>query len=195
MTDAEPPATTQVPPLAPGVADEQFAVRLREERERKRWSQADVARSMTGWGWHPQTVQKIEAGHRKVTVGEAKALAQLFGTTVDDLTRPGQEAAVAWLLGDCTSRAYAALEKITDRTRALLHARFQLGVTTAESERAGHFGSDEIRKLAEGAREAMGLMPEDAVAAGRAEFYRLHPELTDDGPVCPPLLRAEGEAS
>ena len=93
MTDIEQPATSGAGrvPLPPAVTDEQFAARLREERERKGWSQADVARRMGGpeQGWHPQTVQKIESGHRKVSVGEAKALAGVFETTVDRLTWPG----------------------------------------------------------------------------------------------------------
>src|SRR5215469_1645268 len=102
MTDTQPPATTEggPPGLPAGVADERFAVNVRDERERRKLSQAEVARQMAvaGWAWHPQTQQKIEAGHRKVSVGEAEALAHILGTTVDRLTWPGQVASAAYLM-------------------------------------------------------------------------------------------------
>lgn len=165
MTDAEPSATTGTPGLAPGVADEQFAVRIREERERRKWSQADVARFMTGrgWGWHPQTVQKIEAGHRKVTVGEGKALAEIFETTVDRLTWPGREASASSLLLTSTVRAEQAYHQISEWTYTLRFNQWQLERTVSGVERDGYFGSDEVRKLAEAARRVMELTPEEAV--------------------------------
>lgn len=189
MTDAEPPATANdgTPPLPPGIADENFATRIREERERKRWSQADVARFMAerGWPWHPQTVQKIENGHRKVTVGEAKALAEIFKTTVDRLTWPGKVASAAGLLNMYTARAEQAWHQIAAWTDVLLTAQEHLEPNLSRAERDGYLGSAEIRRLAGEAREALAATPEGAVAEGRRED-----DEADEDP--PPLLRAEG---
>ena len=183
MTDTEPSATAEggPPPMPPGVADEQFAVRLREERERRHWSQADIARIMAGrgWRWHTQTVQKIEAGHRKVPVGEAKALAEIFGTTVDRLTWPGQAASAAALLDQVTGRAENAWEQIASWTAALLWAQGQLAVTVAEVEKADYLGSPRIRELAEAARHAMGMNPDRAVETGRKDNVRMQAEGDD----------------
>ena len=183
MTDAEPPATTSDEPqsLPPAVTDEQFAVRLREERERKHWSQADVARLMGGpeRGWHPQTVQKIESGHRKVSVGEAKALAGIFGTTMDRLTWPGRAASAAGLLDIFTGRAESAWEQIAAWTATLLWAQGQLGTTVGEAEAADCLGSQRIRELADGARKAIEMTPEAAVETGRKDHARMRAEGDD----------------
>ena len=188
MTDTEPPAISgdEEPRPDPGDVDEQFAVRLREERERKRWSQADVARQMTerGWGWHPQTVQKIENGHRKVSVGEGKVLAEIFGTTIDRLTMPGRQASAAWLLATYTARAETAMRQIGDWTSVLLHSQSQLELTVSGVERDGYFGSEEIRGLADEARDAMQFIPGDAVA----EVVR--GEIADEDPA--PMRAEEG---
>lgn len=159
------------PPTPAGVADERFAVRVREERERQKMSQAELARHMSerGWPYHPQTMQKIETGHRKVAVGEAKSLAEILGTTVDRLTWPGREASAASLLGTYTARARSAWGQVAEWAAVLEHAKAQLALTVSEAEAAGYHGSAEIRRLAAEAREAMRLSADDAVAAGLAE--------------------------
>ena len=175
MTDTQPSSSDGEggpPPLPAGLADERFAVRIREERERRHWSQAEVAKQMTerGWPYHPQTVQRNEAGHRKVTVGEGKALAEIFGTTVDRLTWPGKEASAAGLLTMFTVRAEEAWQQVASWASTLQHAQRQLRSTLASVERDGYFGSDEIRRYAEEARYALGLTAESAVTeAGRSE--------------------------
>lgn len=197
MTDTEPSATTEggPPPTPAGLADERCAANIRERREDREWSQADLARQMSerGWSFHPQTVQRIEAGHRKVSVGEAVALAEILGTSVEWLTWPGRAASTAALLSDFTGRAESSWEQISEWTRRLLHACFQLDLTTSEAEQGGYLGSAEIRRLAAAAREAMKLTPEDAVTAGRADFASLHAG-DDEEPECPPRLAAEGGA-
>ena len=73
-----------------GVVDELFAIQVRETRERLKMSQGKLARQMSarGFPYYQQTVRRIEDSQRKVSVGEAKALAEILGTTIDRLTEP-----------------------------------------------------------------------------------------------------------
>jgi DNA-binding transcriptional MerR regulator len=73
-----------------GVVDELFAIQVRETRERLKMSQGELARQMSarGFPYYQQTVRRIEDSQRKVSVGEAKALAEILGTTIDRLTEP-----------------------------------------------------------------------------------------------------------
>ena len=73
-----------------GVVDELFAIQVRATRERRRVSQGELARQMSarGFPYYQQTVRRIEDSQRKVSVGEAKALAEILGTTIDRLTEP-----------------------------------------------------------------------------------------------------------
>src|SRR6516164_3759995 len=77
-------------PEPAGLADERFAANIREERERRKLSQGELARRMAerGYPYYQQTIRRIEEGRRKVSVGEAKALAEILGTTMDRLTLP-----------------------------------------------------------------------------------------------------------
>lgn len=85
--------TDQVPrqtPRQPG-PDDWAAQRIRYERERRGWSTAELARRVTAAGVpiRQQSVWQIESGEprRKVSIGEASALCEVFGITLDELTR------------------------------------------------------------------------------------------------------------
>lgn len=183
MTDNNPDGEgSGPPPLPAGLADERFAANIREQRERQDKSQADIAALMReqGWSYHPQTVQRIEAGHRKVSVGEAEALARILRTTVDRLTWPGRAASAAALLDMATGRAESAWEQIASWTATLLWSQFQLGTTVAETERADYLGSPRIREIAESARMALEMTPEAAIETGRKDFARMREEGAGD---------------
>ena len=200
MTDAASPdedAEAGPPPLPAGLADERFAANIREERERQGKSQADIARLMRerGWSYHPQTVQRIEAGHRKVSVGEAEALARILSTTVDRLTWPGRAASTAAFLDQVTARAESAWEQIAAWTATLLWAQHQLRTSVAEAERAQFHGSDKIREIVREARSALEMTPEAAMEAGRRDHEELREtgaQLAAEAGHCPPLIHAEG---
>lgn len=68
-------------------SDAAFAHFFREARERRGLSQDRVALDMQrmGFDFHQPTVYKIEKGIRKVTVGEAVALAEIVEEPVDSL--------------------------------------------------------------------------------------------------------------
>ena len=68
--------------------DEAFSALLRGERERKGLTQEELADAVSraGYDFHQQTVYKIESGRRKVSVGEALAIATVLGVGIEALT-------------------------------------------------------------------------------------------------------------
>ena len=164
-----------------GLADEQFAINIREARERKGMSQSALADQMRArkWPWWAQTVQKVEAGQRHVRVGEAEALARIFGTTMERLTWPGTVASAAALLDMSIGRAQGAWERIANETATLLWNLGQLRITVGETERSGYLGSDEIRETVTEAKLTLQMTPEAAVEQGRADHEQL---VADGGP-------------
>lgn len=71
----------------PGVED-RFREHVRRERERREWTQADLAKRLHANGLEhiiASTVAKIEAGTRAVRIDEANVIANVFETSVDAL--------------------------------------------------------------------------------------------------------------
>lgn len=68
-------------------AEARFVGNLRKARKADGTSQDEVARLMRvrGFRWHQATVWKVEHGARHIYLGEAEALAQIFGYDLDDL--------------------------------------------------------------------------------------------------------------
>jgi transcriptional regulator with XRE-family HTH domain len=165
-----------------GLADELFAVNVRETRERLKLSQGELARRMAerGFPFYQQTVRRIEEGRRKVSVGEAKALGQILKTPMERLTWPGREASAAALLGMSIARAHQAHDEISRWTGTLLWALAQLGTTVGEAERDDYLGSAKIRDLVAEARDTLRLTPEGAVAGGRRDHEDLHWSAADE---------------
>jgi transcriptional regulator with XRE-family HTH domain len=166
QADDSPAGTPQA---GPGVIDEWVAWNIRIRRENLGWSQADLAKAMAalGWKYHPQTVHRIESGQRKVTIGEAEALARIFSVTVDALTWPDMMTHTAAWFGAFIERADTAFEQIIAQTRELLFAREHLKRAIAEVEGRGIAGRDEVRGAVAGARSVLeSTDPEQAVEAG-----------------------------
>jgi transcriptional regulator with XRE-family HTH domain len=170
----EPAQANDNPPQgAAGVIDEWVAWNVRIRRENLGWSQADLAGKMAalGWKYHPQTVHRVESGQRKVTIGEAEALARIFGTTVDTLTWPDMVTQTAAWLGMFIARADAAFERIAEQTRELLFDREHLERALAEIARQGTGGHEDVRAQAGEARSVLDdAAPEQAVGTGRERY-------------------------
>jgi transcriptional regulator with XRE-family HTH domain len=68
-------------------AEDYFRKRLRPERERRKWSQAHMAKLLSARGIevHPTTIAKIEAGDRSARIDEVAAIADLFEVSLDTL--------------------------------------------------------------------------------------------------------------
>jgi transcriptional regulator with XRE-family HTH domain len=92
-----PVETMQVPrqtPRLPG-AEDMVARHIAYLRKKKGWSNAELAKRMTDAGCpiNQSAIQKIEHGdpRRTISLDEALALADVFGTTVEELMRPPEE--------------------------------------------------------------------------------------------------------
>lgn len=79
--------------------DESFGKRLREERDKKQWTQPQMAEML---GIDPTTLAKIEKGRRSVRIVEAVAMADLLGVSLDRLL--GRRAGLANELADVVSQ-------------------------------------------------------------------------------------------
>lgn len=76
-------------PQAPAASDDdRFAENMRVLREQRGWSQGEMARQMQRAGWpnfHQTTVSRIEKGERPVRVSEARGIAAVLGSTLDQM--------------------------------------------------------------------------------------------------------------
>lgn len=87
-----------------GLAGDRFRLRLKAERERRGWSQGELAEKVGGC--YASTIAKIEAGHRGARIDEVDALADIFGISVDVMIgRTGRSADLAWAMSKLTSNA------------------------------------------------------------------------------------------
>ena len=116
------------PPVS---AEQAVARRIRDLRRAPEWSQADLAARMTsrGWPWYPQTVARIEGGHRHLRIGELADLADIFAVTpsalLGDLDVPAAATARAALERDL--REQMATEILAGATPALRLAESREG--------------------------------------------------------------------
>jgi transcriptional regulator with XRE-family HTH domain len=68
--------------------DDRFGDRLKAERERRGWTQPELAMMLSDKGiepMHATTIAKIEAARRSVRINEAVGIADLFGVSLDSL--------------------------------------------------------------------------------------------------------------
>jgi transcriptional regulator with XRE-family HTH domain len=75
--------------LSEGRPEERLATRVRTLRQARGWSQDEFARHMRdrGFNWLQSTAAKTETGARPVRVDEGAAIADLLGTSLDDLVQ------------------------------------------------------------------------------------------------------------
>ncbi len=143
MTDQRSPTPEQV-----------FGARLRDLRQQHLLSQRQVAEAMVeqGFSWRQTTAAKTEAAERPVPLGEAVALARLFGTTVSDLTSDGPEVQEGVVL------------------RNMVRARRRLGEATRALEEAAEAKEEAAQSMREQERKWQ------AIRAARAAGEDLEPE-------------------
>jgi len=152
-------------------AERQFAANLKAVREARGMSQTALAERMSGLGhrWHQSTVTKIEAGRRAVRIGEARDLATILDTTVDELSAIGTDEA-------------AAIEALTTSAIAVRKAWQQ----HAESNVTYRAALRELRELIQANREmaARSDRVNDALAFAEQSLLMAQPDT--------PAARPEG---
>lgn len=126
---------------------DQLRKRLREERERRRWSQSVVSQALTDRGIdsiYPSTIAKIESGDRAVHPDELSAFADLFNISTDALLgRPAENADAVWAIGKLTSTA----QKTASDVRAL-HDRVEADLDDVRYHSKGRDIADDVMEQA-----------------------------------------------
>lgn len=91
-------------PTPEEIEESRFVAAVKRHREALEWSQGKLAREMNDLGWdsfHQTTIRRLEDGQRAVRLGEARALAKIFGTTVSQMMAPTEiESLMSSLLAD-----------------------------------------------------------------------------------------------
>lgn len=115
--------------------DEAFAHLFRTERAESGLSQEDVAKAMSarGYDFHQQTVYKIESGKRRVSVGEAVALADSINVHVNALLWKPEE-------------TFSLAEELRDQVAGLVDELDEAGVRLAA---AGRRSAEALHSLAQ----------------------------------------------
>jgi transcriptional regulator with XRE-family HTH domain len=131
--DADPSSTADSGTPAE-LIEQRFAENLRRHRERKGMSQAALAEAMAarGWPWRQQTIARLEAGHRMVRFGEAAAVAEIIGVSLDQLTCEGAEVNETRAVDAAASRLRTSWHETVDAVGRLLAASASAERTVAE---------------------------------------------------------------
>jgi transcriptional regulator with XRE-family HTH domain len=115
--------------------DDYFSKRLKTERERRKWTQADIAKRLRGKGIHVTStaIAKMEAEkpslRRSVKISEAAGIAELFGVSLDSLL--GRRVGVENDLSNALGALQHAAEKATWEI-GVIHGYVQHGFTELE---------------------------------------------------------------
>lgn len=118
-----------IQPANAAADDARFAASVRELREGKGWSQAELAANLREVGWpniHPTTVARIEAGTRAVRLGEARAIATLLGSDVSSMVSPTAVTTPLLTARNAANRAEVAAFRVTEAVQRLLAAEDDL---------------------------------------------------------------------
>lgn len=143
---------------APADIDRELGENVRRVRESIGLSQASLAAKMQalGFDFQQQTIYKIESGNRKVTVGEATALATTMKLRdVGVLTRSSRGLAVT-LRTYPVEKAYEDLEDVAMR---LVQAQIDLARMLSQLPDETQFDEDQMEEL----RDALLLSPTKAI--------------------------------
>jgi transcriptional regulator with XRE-family HTH domain len=116
-----------------------FRKRLKDERDRRGWSQEELAKRLgeRGVAVHASTIAKIETNARAVRLDEAAAIADLFGLSLDTLlgrkaVEDDQDHAIN-VLAEEAQRLVSDLSQIRDRLdRAYRDLEAQFDSTSIE---------------------------------------------------------------
>ncbi|MFG2002319.1 helix-turn-helix transcriptional regulator [Spirillospora sp. NPDC048911] len=136
----EPPeeAVEGEPEIPTTTPDERFATNLRQHRERRGLSQAELARLMSeaGYPMHQQTIAKIESGSRPVRLAEAVQLARALDTTIDMLILSPRDTRHAYAIRHLGRENSAAFRNVIKSIHELWMIRGRLERELDSAQRA-----------------------------------------------------------
>lgn len=120
---------------APQLIDITIGERLKHWRNVLGFTQEDLCQGMSarGFEFFQSTIHNIESGKRRVSIGEAVALAETLGVTLDILTNP-EVTSAPWLVASLSYGARLDLAAIRKALEALTEARAaEVGMKTSMS--------------------------------------------------------------
>lgn len=150
--------------------------RVKATRELRGWTQAKLAELLVEHGiepMHTSTVQKIEAGDRSVSVGEAAGIADVFGLSLDALLgrNPPKNRSALDAIGWVMDATYTMRASVDRDGKGL---RSRLGELPRFDGRAALVGAGrEALECLDAGRAALDRLEEQAVTAMERESARL----------------------
>lgn len=168
-----------------------FVQRMRTRRERDEMSQTELARAAAskGLAFHQQTIQRIESGIRPLRLNEAVVIAEILGSSLDEMTKSDsleslREEAIhnAMRLGSFLDGVSKLLEQKENDLEALLQVaadarhRYLAAWSSAGSKQTGE--DLFIERRVEEAHEALEVIRK-SVAAWR-DYEKRHAESQSD---------------
>jgi transcriptional regulator with XRE-family HTH domain len=104
-------------------AEHHFSKALKDQRDRREWSQAQLAKMLANKDIHMHwtTIAKIEKGERSVRIDEAAAIADLFDVSVDTLLgrKPTAQRDLRYALGALTDAVFTSRTELHRTSKTL----------------------------------------------------------------------------
>lgn len=164
---------------APDLEERQFARNMQKMREGQGWSQSELARKMVEAGWsnyNQMTVSRTEKGERPIRLSEAKALARIFGSHVEEMSASDERYSVNVAL-KATASAYEAL---AEAAKEFLQAQNELSIRADSATIAGgDIDPDAVEGWLETSPES--VMTDAAFNLGDVKRHELWREARDLG--------------
>lgn len=138
-----------------------FGVSVKQARERRAWSQSELARQMNDAGWPKYSqvaVSRTEDGTRAVRLDEALAIATVLGLQLEDLLVLGQEERDLKQSMDMYSASGGILEadvKRAEEMRLLLRQDIEAAKDQIESSALSDTAKSRLERLIEQAQELL----------------------------------------
>lgn len=181
--------------VGPGASDEaRFIASLKRLRERRDWSQGELAKRMVASGWegfHQTTISRIEKGERPVRLGEARGLAAALETSLEHMVMPTSDAEMLEQIHEAIDHAMRLQEAIGLSVKGYLMSQQSLGLLMLNVEKRRDEGEAEEDDVTRRIQDALDVardireMPVEGIVRRAVLSERMEdgflPEGQDDG--------------
>ena len=190
-------------------ADEtRFAESVQEMRERRGWSQGELARRMVDAGWpnySQMTVSRTEKRERPIRLSEARALARILGSDVDRMVghrSPENEQAAVALLHSVVQDLVREVDRLSNDAVSAMGESARAIAALEAVEQSRPLSSPELESFADVAMNRIRELVQyvNAVTRGLNEanapvVLALHEALSDETNQLSEALHGESEAT